>query len=326
MIWKRPFFGRILLVYMLLALSWWAFLLFRKNSELTEEKLKRLQVEMNTLYKVNDYDLTTTEEYQSILSKHKRQRLMIIGEGIVFGFTLIVGMGLVHRAHLQEVATANRKKNFLLSITHELKSPIAAINLVLDTLKSRNLPRGQVESLAIDALQESKRLEKQINDLLLASRMEKDFIINKQYQDLIPIIEQAIALQQKLHPQATVELIADEGTVDADIDRDSFSSIVNNLIENAIKYAGDQAITTKVYRNKKNQLLVEVSDLGPGIPHDEKPKVFDQFYRIGNEETRASKGTGLGLYIVKKVVELHNGTISISDNIPTGTTFTIELP
>ncbi len=326
MIWKRPLFGKILLVYMLLALSWWAFLLFRKNSELTEEKLKRLQVEMNTLYKVNDYDLSTTVEYQSILSKHKRQKLMIIGEGMVFALTLIVGMGLVHRAHFQEVATANRKKNFLLSITHELKSPIAAINLVLDTLKSRDLPRGQVESLAGDALEESKRLEKQINNLLLASRMEKDFILNKQHQDLIPIIEQAIALQQKLHPNANIEFKTDSESIVAEIDRDSFSSIMNNLLENAIKYAGDQAIKTRVYKNKKNQLLVEVSDLGPGISNTEKAKVFDQFYRIGNEETRASKGTGLGLYIVKKVVDLHNATIKISDNIPTGTTFTISLP
>jgi signal transduction histidine kinase len=103
------------------------------------------------------------------------------------------------------------------------------------------------------------------------------------------------------------------------------STAFSNLIENAVKYSdGSEAINLKAYR-RKHQIFIEIADFGHGIPKSEREKIFNKFYRIGSEHTRKTKGTGLGLYIVKKVIEAHGGTINIKDNQPKGTVFTIIL-
>jgi signal transduction histidine kinase len=105
----------------------------------------------------------------------------------------------------------------------------------------------------------------------------------------------------------------------------NYESIVSNLVENALKYGGDQAIEVKLSSQNSKFTLV-VSDYGMGIPNELKARVFEKFYRAENEETRTKKGTGLGLYIVKQLVNLSGGKIHIEDNAPTGSKFIVELP
>src|SRR5690606_22701326 len=108
---------------------------------------------------------------------------------------------------------------------------------------------------------------------------------------------------------------------------DSFalSSVVTNLLENAIKYSPPcEQVSVKLYR-EKNDVVLSVADFGIGIPDEEKKNVFTKFYRVGSEDTRKTKGTGLGLYIVKTVLEKHRAQIKIRDNKPTGTIFEITF-
>ena len=110
------------------------------------------------------------------------------------------------------------------------------------------------------------------------------------------------------------------------LDAIGFTSVITNLIENAIKYSEpDTEVRIKLHSDNSNVFL-EVADNGSGIPENEKGKVFDKFYRVGNEDTRKTKGTGLGLYIVQHIVKMHNGKIEVRNNHPSGTVFEIRLP
>ena len=311
---------------MLLALSWWAYLLFKKNSELTTEKLKILQVESNIVFRTNAYDIASLDQYNTIMSKHKRQQLMIIGEGIVFGLTMILGMLIINRAHNMELANAKLKRNFLLSVTHELKTPIASVKLILETFKKRVLSPDKIRDLSDSALKENNRLERQINNLLMATKLDKAYEFNFHEEDLVKEIKDIINLYTSLHENLNLQLLTPDVNGRAKVDLEGFRSMITNLIENAIKYSNDKIhIDINIINNNEN-IIIEVADQGIGISDPEKSKITKQFYRIGNEDTRSTKGTGLGLYIVDKIISAHKGKMTIRDNEPRGTKFILEIP
>ena len=105
----------------------------------------------------------------------------------------------------------------------------------------------------------------------------------------------------------------------------ALSSVVNNLVENAVKYSGECAEITVELKMQDGHAFLSVGDKGPGIPDDEKMLIFDKFYRVGQEHTRKAKGTGLGLFIVKEVLQRHDADISVKDNVPQGTIFEITF-
>ncbi|MCY7409311.1 MAG: sensor histidine kinase [Chitinophagales bacterium] len=102
--------------------------------------------------------------------------------------------------------------------------------------------------------------------------------------------------------------------------------MITNLIENAIKYSTDQSKIRIDLKEVNEKVVLKIADDGLGIPDSEKKKVFQKFYRIGQEETRKTKGTGLGLFIVEKIMALHKGNVSVSDNLPRGSIFEVTLP
>ncbi|MBL0081283.1 MAG: ATP-binding protein [Saprospiraceae bacterium] len=142
---------------------------------------------------------------------------------------------------------------------------------------------------------------------------------------MISIIHNLINGYTAQYPSVAIRLHADVEEALLFASKQDMQSIFTNLIENAIKYSHEEPIHISINDQKENW-LIEVADLGPGIPNSEKSRVFQKFYRLGREETRTSKGTGLGLYIVKKIVESHNGSVRINDNNPKGTIFTLLLP
>ena len=109
-------------------------------------------------------------------------------------------------------------------------------------------------------------------------------------------------------------------------DQSGWTSVVTNLLENAIKYADGKPSITVSLEGTANGAILSVADQGPGIPDAEKKRIFEKFYRIGSEETRRAKGTGLGLFIVNQIVKAHGGNIQVLNNQPRGTVFRIEIP
>jgi len=320
-------FSNIVIVYMLLALGWWSFLLFTKNRDafIAKVELQKLIMIANQQIE-NDAAFLQTAIYQDYLKKYNRQEWMIMGEALVFAIILVIGIWFINRGYNQQVEAAQQSRNFLLSITHELKSPLASIQLVLETLQKRQLKEEQIKKLSKNALKDTNRLTTLVNDLLLAARVETAYQPHIETLRLDQLLETLIEKLKQFHPTAHFEFRQNQEEIYLEGDRTGITSVALNLLENAVKYSGKTSSIITTLHQKENTIWIEFSDNGIGIPDPEKLKVFNRFYRIGNEDTRQTKGTGLGLYIVNQIVKAHQGTISVKDNIPQGTIFTITLP
>lgn len=314
----------IVIVYMLMALLWWAILLHRKNNDVFVLKANLLKEQYMTKAGIAKLDVTTLPEYEELRSDYDRQMYMILGEAAVFGITLIMGIYFINRAFVRELSAAEKQKNFLLSITHELKSPLASINLILSTFIKRDLPSEKVKELSQDGLNESVRLEELFNKILIATRLDKAYPFNFEETDLSNTVHNVLQSFKKRHLDAVMEVDIQKDII-KDVDRESIVSVVKNLLENAYKYSTKEKQISLSLKQDMNKTILTVGDNGIGIAKTERNKIFDQFYRIGDEETRESKGTGLGLYIVNQIVTAHNGKIKVLDNPKGGTKFEITL-
>jgi two-component system, OmpR family, phosphate regulon sensor histidine kinase PhoR len=310
----------LIVIYILAAGGWWSYLLHSKNKEVRDAQLEKLQFALKQDENVN---IANTEEFKLINSRFERQRWMIIGEGSVFMLILLFGLWRIYRIRQKELALALQQQNFLLSITHELKSPLASVQLILETIQKRQLSQEQLQKLSSNGLNENDRLHRLVQDLLLAARVEGGYEYAFEELNLNELLKECIAwAAPKFKGKIIFEEIEKHAILN-NADRNTLSTAFSNLIENALKYASETDEIILKIENRKNQLCVDISDKGPGIPKNERDKIFNKFYRIGNEDTRKSKGTGLGLYIVKKVIEAHKGTIIVKDNQPKGTVFSV---
>ncbi len=321
---KRPrplFLFYLLVVYVFIQFSWWSYLMVKLNNEVLEQRLHIIELQTS--------DAAEIETAQSELhAKLKKRWLMIAGEGTVFLVLLISGFLQTRKTFKKEAELGLRQKNFLLSITHELKSPIASAKLQLETLLKRDLPKEKQNEIIHNALVDTERLNALVENVLIAVRLEDNsFRLVKQVSNFSELVESemnklaTLFQQQKPH---RFELIIEKG-IEFEADRFAFISILTNLYENAIKYSTDVPKITCILKKYEHKILLQIADEGCGIAETERQLIFDKFYRIGNEETRKNKGTGLGLYIVKKLVLAHHGTIEVKKNSPKGSIFEIVL-
>lgn len=318
----------VVIAYMLMAFAWWSVLLWTKNRDafLAKAEFERLVLIAKDEVKPVD-DFTRHSAYIELRQKYQAQAWMILGEGAFLVLSLSCGVWLVQRSYAREVRLAKQQRNFLLSITHELKSPLASVRLILETFGKRVLTDEQRQKLGRSGLQETDRLTKLVNDLLLSARLEAAYQPSMEEVHLGELLGEIIPELQTRYPDVHFEWEAPEDMACIRGDKMGLTSIAQNLLENAAKYSFSNArVRAKLYRLNADEMVLEVADNGIGIPDKEKTKVFDRFYRIGNEDTRKTKGTGLGLFIVKEIVKAHNGRIIVEDNKPEGTVFKVFLP
>jgi signal transduction histidine kinase len=245
-------------------------------------------------------------------------------EALFFMLLLLLGVTWVAKSIDKVVDLAKLQRNFMLSVTHELKTPVTAIKLMMQTLGKHNLDENKRNELIQKADANADRLTKLIDDLLFAVKIErKNLETHFEWVSPQAIIHELI---ESLSKQS-----AEKFTYNLDIpsefkvwgDTLSLKVAFSNLIENAIKYSGeDLHLEIKTHPTKK-QLFIR--DNGIGIPASERRKVFRQFYRIGNEDIRTTKGTGIGLYLVKNILSIHKASIQIKPNLPKGTQFIIQF-
>jgi signal transduction histidine kinase len=214
----------------------------------------------------------------------------------------------------------------MLSITHELKSPIASARLQIETLLKRQLPQQKQEFVLNQALQETERLDALVEKILLANRIESSaYLIQKEHLNLSELCQKIIDnLKGSLLKNNTIITQIKED-IKVYGDEMAFTSIITNLLDNASKYSNQQSTIEFILCKDNDIVTLIVKDEGIGITPADEAIVFNKFYRAGNEETRNTKGTGLGLYIVKNLVKMHQGTIKINSNKPKGTIFTMQL-
>lgn len=322
---------------MLLGSAWWSMLLFTKNKDAYQAKAELLETKQEVIHLL----LSQRPEMQATLqSRHveleglktalkksyKGQEWMILGEGLFLTIFLFFGIYLVDQGYRKEVAAAKQRRNFLLSITHELKSPLASIQLILETFIKRNLEGESVKTFSKNALKETHRLHNLVNDLLLSAKLEETYQPHFEELNLSFLVHELVTEMQEKYPESSFSLEEEEGLPMIDADIAGINSVLSNLLENAIKYSKDVIKVTVCIKQSNKHLSVEIADQGIGIPDKEKKHVFEKFYRVGSEDTRTTKGTGLGLFIVKQIMKAHKGHIHILDNQPKGTIMRLCFP
>ena len=213
----------------------------------------------------------------------------------------------------------------MMAITHELKTPIAVTKLNLETLQKRKLEENQQQRLIQNTLQEANRLNDLCNNMLLFSQIEEGgYKIIKEQINLSQLVNDCINEFNIRFPKRQYTAAVEAGLV-IQGDLLLIQMAINNLIDNATKYTPkDLPVAIVLFKGDANTIL-QIKDEGKGIVHEEKKKVFDKFYRVGNTATREAKGTGLGLYLTKKIVQHHRATIFVTDNTPVGSIFTINF-
>lgn len=274
------------------------------------------------------YTLVQLVSWGVVLIRMDASRMpMIMGEGAVFLFLLCVGAYFIHASIKKEDQLREQQQNFLMSITHELKSPLAAIKLSLETIVKRSLDREQQLVLLRNSLKDIERLDDLVENMLLATKLESGaYSFPKEQFDFSELVAK-IADRLQVHSCGCEQIIKTNLAKNISVEGDKFalSSVVTNLIENAVKYSGPCAEVSVDVGQNDGRTFLRVSDRGIGISDEEKMHIFDKFYRVGDENVRKSKGTGLGLFIVKEVLQHHDADIVVSDNMPQGTIFEVTF-
>ncbi|NBP05838.1 MAG: sensor histidine kinase [Bacteroidetes bacterium] len=259
--------------------------------------------------------------------KYLRKRESWIYEGIVMTLIMLI-LALALYLFLDRVLKLNaQQNNFLLAITHELKTPVAGTKLAVQTAQ-RKITGEQQElgKLLRMADNNVSRLSRIIDNVLMATKVQSNHGLKFIIQDLVleELIEDTLSELRDSLPETAV--ISTQYVPELLIrgDRELLQMALSNLIGNAVKYSsqGNEKIHIQTYVHK-GRVAMSVSDNGSGIPEKERKNIFKMFYRMGDERTRSSSGTGLGLFLVEKLLRQHSAIISISDNQPNGTTFNL---
>jgi signal transduction histidine kinase len=251
---------------------------------------------------------------------------MVLSEGSMFILVFLLGAYSLHKSINREKKLQEQKKNFLLSVTHELKSPLASIKILLQTIQKRNLTKEQVLDFINKSLLDVERLDDMVENMLLASKIDnRSYSFPKAKFNLSVLVDSIVNRLQISKCDCNQQIINAEIEPKIEITGDKFAltSVVTNLVENAVKYSSPcETVNVKLFE-KDGKVYFQVADHGIGIADDEKHRIFDKFYRVGSEDTRNTKGTGLGLYIVKEVLDKHQASIKVKDNRPAGSVFEV---
>ncbi len=280
-----------------------------------------------TKYEIEQLQLTD-KNYQAKFTEikllEKRKMAQYLGEGVTFFLLIIAGAVFVFRAVRRELRISRQQQNFMIAITHELKTPISVARLNLETMQKRKLDETQQQRLIQTTLEETNRLNALCNNMLLASQMEAGgYGITNEETNISELIGKCVQDFITRYPQQKIETAIAPG-IFINGDRLLLQMLANNLLDNAIKYGNKEPVSISL-SEKNDRIIFGVIDQGKGIPATEKDKIFTKFYRIGNAATKAAKGTGLGLYLSKKIASQHNANISVTDNTPSGAIFTVTL-
>ncbi len=310
----------MLLIYIIAALAWWFISLEKQNTRIAELQFQSINIEKDSLSNAQ------LEDKSIIINKEtKKNTRKYIAEGITFLILILIGAVFVFRSISRQLKLQQQQQNFMMAVTHELKTPISVARLNLETLQKYNLEEEKKQKLIRTTLDETSRLDFLTNNILIAAQLESNnFKSSKEELDIGALLKDCI---QQFRNRFTDRVFIEEIETDVDLKGDSLllQMLINNLLENATKYSPKQTTITTCLKKNKSSVDLQIIDQGTGIPDDEKDKIFTKFYRIGSETTRKTKGTGLGLYLCRKIARDHNGDILMTNNAPKGSIFTVTF-
>ncbi len=249
---------------------------------------------------------------------------------LLIGGILIFGLILTIRTVNHELELAKMKSDFVSTVSHEFKSPLTSIRQLAEMLQTGRVPSEESRRKYYDTLlEQSERLSLLTENVLNFARMEEgkkefEFVEN----DVGMLLNKIVSpIRDRLgHEEFEIELQTDNSLQSVFLDSETIAQAVTNLIDNAVKYSGNsKTVLVKAFRGN-GHLVIAVQDFGVGIRKEELGRVFERFYRGGNALTRTVKGSGLGLTLVKRIVEAHRGTVAVKSAPGCGSTFSIRLP
>ena len=266
------------------------------------------------------------EVLKSLDQRLDRKSKAWLGEGFVIGLiTLIIILAMY--IYIDQILRFNlQKTNFMMAVTHELKTPIAAAKLAIETvIRNKNI-EAQDRVLEISK-KNIDRLSGMMERVLLATQFENSFpVAQKKWESCSDIIQKALVDCQFTDEQILKISLVIPSNFSIYCDSNMMKIAFINLFTNSIKYSepnGVNVIVSSIINNEHCQILI--SDQGIGIPMIERTRIFEKFYRVGNEKTRSRSGSGLGLYLVKQILQLHDARIEVQANNPKGSTFVINF-
>ncbi len=308
----------MLLLYIIVALVWWFISLEKQNRHLAKQQYINLSLQKDVLP-----DLNYQHEKEKIRDTTKRNTRKYVAEGVTFLILISIGAVFVYRSVNRQFKMQQQEQNFKMAVTHELKTPISVTRLNLETLQKYNLDPEKQKKLIRTTLDETDRLNALTNNILISSQLEGGGYKESQEElDLSDLLKDCITAFRNRFPE---RVFKENIQPDVEIKGDALllQMLINNLLENAIKYSPRELPVTIALNKTRSGIELQMKDEGPGIPDLEKKKIFSKFYRIGNEATRKTQGTGLGLYLCRKIAKDHNADILVTNNEPRGSNFTV---
>ena len=300
----------LLLVYIIVALVWWFISLETQNEEMRDLRLR---------------SATTEQQANNINKQYKRNTNKYVAEGVTFLILILIGAGFVYRSVRRQFKFQQQQQNFMMAITHELKTPISVAKLNLETLQKYQLDTEKQKKIIRMTLNETSRLDTLINNILVSSQLEGGgYVFSREELDFSSLFKDCIREAKTRYPERIfIEEIEDE--IEIAGDPLLLQLMISNLIENAIKYSPKEKPIICRLKRSNGKIVLNIIDEGTGIADDEKSKIFEKFYRTGDESTRKTQGTGLGLYLCRKIAADHNADILVTNNEPAGSNFAIHF-
>lgn len=310
----------LLLLYIVTALVWWFISLEKQNREMTDLRYKTVYSQEKSLTPEQ-----LAQQLRIIDNEAGRNTGKYISEGITFLILILIGASFVYRAVRRQFRLQYQQQNFMMAVTHELKTPIAVARLNLETLLKHTLDLEKQKKIIQMTLQETSRLNSLTNNILVSSQLEGGgYSFSKEELDFTSLVKDCMQEARNRYPE---RIFNDQIEPEIDIAGDSLllQMMINNLLENAVKYSPKEKPITCLLHKNETMVRLNIMDDGAGIPDNEKKKIFEKFYRIGNEATRKTQGTGLGLYLCRKIAKDHNADISVTNNTPSGSNFAVTF-
>lgn len=273
----------------------------------------------------------------ALLYAQQRQRAFWFGGLIVVAAaTGLIGYVTAQNAFRRQLRLNKMKSDFVASVSHELRAPIASVRLMAEGLEHGTVQQPEKQQRYYRFIvQECRRLSALIENVLDFSRIEQDRkFYDIESTDIMELVRHTADLMQPCADERSVRIEVEiegkstEPAVEADLDGKAIQQALVNLIDNAIKHSPPKSVVVVGCRlpAEGDRFSLFVEDRGEGIPADEHKRIFERFYRHGSELRRETQGAGIGLSIVKHIVEAHDGTVRLRSRVGEGSRFTIELP